>query len=306
MGFELVCIGDVTFDIISYPLEKYPAKDEQISSSRNEIKFQIGGGAAISACASSKLGLRTCIFGRIGKDFAGNFLLEGLLRNGVSSFLKHSNTKTAKSMILVFRDGSRSIVNFKGANRELGIEDIDFEIVRNCSNLLISGFFHLEKLQKNCWVILKEARKGGALTYLDVPTLKGSKLSALYKCFRFLDYLFLNEKELILISKESNWRKALRKISEKFGIKVILHRGKKGSAYCEASRILSRKAFKVNPMNPTGTGDVFDAAFIFSTHKGFEIEKRLMFAEAAASIYLMEYEQRFPNFKEVRKFAEKF
>ncbi len=305
MGFDLVCIGDVTFDIISYPLRKYPVKDEQISS-EEPIKFQIGGGAAISACAASNLGMKTCIFGKVGKDFAGTFLMEKILRNGVCSFLTHSNKETAKSIVITFRDGSRSIINFGGTNKELGIDDIDMEVVRNSENLLISGFFHLEKFQENCWKVLREAKKSGVTTYLDVPTLKTRKLATLYKCFKSLDYLFVNEKELRIVTREREWKKGVRKLAEKYGVKVVLHRGRKGSAYCEGGKIWSKKAYKVEPMNPTGAGDVFDSAFIFSTHKKFQIEERLKFAEAAASIYLMNRKQKFPNSREVRKFMEKF
>lgn len=109
-GFNVVCVGSVTADLIAV-VDHMPAADERVES---PAFVEAGGGpAATAAVALARLGARVAFCGVVGPGAAGARSRELLDAEGVDTrWLRvRPGGRTAQSMIIVSRSaGSRSIV----------------------------------------------------------------------------------------------------------------------------------------------------------------------------------------------------
>ena len=107
------------------------------------------------------------------------------------------------------------------------------------------------------------------------------------KVIKYANILKLSEEELYFLTDISDLKKAVEHIKQKFGTKIILITlGEKGSFYQTKEKSGYVEAMKVNPIDTTGAGDSFLAAFLyyFISNKNFNIEEALKFANTAAAI----------------------
>jgi sugar/nucleoside kinase (ribokinase family) len=66
---------------------------------------------------------------------------------------------------------------------------------------------------------------------------------------------------------------------------VVVKRGKKGSlAVTRSGDVIEAPALLVKEVDPTGAGDVFNAAFIYGYIKSWKLDRALLFANAAGAI----------------------
>lgn len=300
---ELTCVGDITLDVVSYPLKSFPRREEELSQ-QEEIRFQVGGGAAIAACSSSSLGLRTVLMGCVGRDWAGDFLLMEAKKLGVRVRVKRKGISTAKSIVVSFEDGSRSIINYPGANAYLTLEDLDLNILKSAENLLLSGVFHLRSLKEDMWKVLRLAKRAGARTFLNLSTIQ-AQARYLKKCLSYVDFIFCSRTELHLLLREISISN-VREIFKRYPTTLVIHLGRKGAMLMNDEVTVKQRTIEVKSLTPVGSGDVFNSAFILAVHRGFGFERALRFATAAAVLYLMKPTQQFSNFEEVKKFEKNF
>jgi 2-dehydro-3-deoxygluconokinase/2-dehydro-3-deoxygalactonokinase len=88
--------------------------------------------------------------------------------------------------------------------------------------------------------------------------------------------MFLNEKEALLVKNH------LRRFK---GI-LVIKRGKNGAVAIKDGEKVEVCGIKTEVKNPTGAGDVFNAAFIHHYYYGYELEKCLNFAIKESVKYL--------------------
>jgi sugar/nucleoside kinase (ribokinase family) len=295
--FDLACVGDINLDIITDAIKKYPSKDEQIIV--NDIKLNIGGSSALCACAASALGLKTSFIGKCGEDFYP-ILLEKLRNFDVHPNLS-KNKRTALTIAITFQDGSRSFITRKGANAELTLSDVNFELIELSKHLHISGIWHLSQLLPSIKNILRFAKEHNLTTSLDVgATIRDEKWDKLYDFMKYLDILFLNELELKFLTGKG-LESGINTIKDKVDI-LSIHLGGKGAITVKKGKIFKQKAFKINVLNPTGAGDVFNAAFIHCFLKKKKLDYATKFAIANASVYITRNWQKFPTIEETNRF----
>ena len=86
---------------------------------------------------------------------------------------------------------------------------------------------------------------------------------------------------------------------------VVVKRGGEGSHVFTSSGVHSLPSFRVNVLDPTGSGDEFDSAFIYGVLKGFELEKCHEYAAAAGAISVAGYGAKAqPTTKEIEAFLK--
>ncbi|MCW1298581.1 MAG: carbohydrate kinase family protein [Candidatus Parvarchaeota archaeon] len=297
--FDLTCVGDINLDIITDAIKKYPSKDEQIIV--DDIKLNIGGSSALCACASSTLGLRTSFIGKCGSDFY-SLLLEKLRSYNVHANLSKSE-RTALTIAITFQDGSRSFITRRGANSELELSDINFELIELSRHLHIAGIWHITRIIPHIKRILRFAKEHDLTTSLDVgATIKEENWEILYDFLRYIDILFLNELELKFLTRK-NLENGINELRDKVDI-LSIHLGRKGAITVNKGKIFKSKAFKIKVLNPTGAGDVFNAGFIYCFLNKKRLDYATKFAIANASVYITRNWQRFPTINETNRFLE--
>lgn len=110
---KVFCIGELLIDFV--------AENQGNDLSKATVFTKKAGGAPANvACAIARLGGESAFIGCIGEDPFGNFLLDVLTRNRVSTKLVQlSDTFTTLAFVSIAEDGERDFVFSRGADREL-------------------------------------------------------------------------------------------------------------------------------------------------------------------------------------------
>lgn len=102
------------------------------------------------------------------------------------------------------------------------------------------------------------------------------------KILHEIDFLLLNKKEALKISKESEMQKAINKLN-KMVKTVIIKSGIDGYLAKSNDNYYREAAMPAVLRDSTGAGDNFDAGFIFGVLNNLDIEKSLKIANICGS-----------------------
>ncbi|MCS7105750.1 MAG: carbohydrate kinase family protein [Candidatus Aenigmarchaeota archaeon] len=302
---KITVIGDLNVDILTSPIERYPKKDSQVLVEC--VKLEVGGGAAHFAMAISKLGIKTRFIGLLGKDFFGDFVIEEMRRFGIESRIKRIEKETGISVGIHFKDGSRSLITFRGTNSLFSFKDFRLEEIEG--KVLYIGGYNLQKnFQKDVKKVLSYAKEKGMITCLE-PDLKSGincNLEELKNNLELVDFFFPDLEEGRILTKEKDEEKIVEKILG-FGCKnVALKLGEKGCLVASKEKTFRIGAIKTRAINPTGAGDFFNAGFVFGYLKHKKIEKAGVYGNALASFAISKFgSERFPERKELEKIVSR-
>ena len=201
---DVVAIGDVNVDILTSPINSYPKKDSQVIIP--QARMEIGGGAAHFALALAKMGIKVKMIGCVGKDFLGDFVLREMRKFGVNCKIRKKEGKsTGISIGISFKDGSRSLITFRGTNSIFSTRDFEQSEIRG-KILYIGGYNLLENFQKDVKRILSLAKRRKMITCLE-PDLKSGiscNLDELMDNLKKIDFFFpdLEEGKLLTLRRK--------------------------------------------------------------------------------------------------------
>jgi ribokinase len=252
-----------------------------------DLALYPGGKGANQACAASKLGGRTTFVARVGDDAFGLRLLASLAEAGVDvSRVAQCERPTGCACIYVLPDGENSIVISPGANAALdaaaavaGIEDIE------AGDILLA---QLETPIESVQAAFQYARAQGAITILD-PAPACAVPRALLDA---TDFITPNETEAALLSRNvdrpietfEDAALAAERIVVLGPRSAILKLGYRGCVYSDGTQRITVEAFRVDAVDSTAAGDVFNGAFSVGLSEGMPVADALRFANAAAAI----------------------
>jgi sugar/nucleoside kinase (ribokinase family) len=269
---HVTSIGDVNVDILTETIDNI---DEQ--KIVKDIKLKIGGGAANFAYWLSKLGLKVRLIGLIGNDYFGKFILKELRKAGVDLKLKIVNERTGITFGVQFKDGSKKLITFRGTNELFSIKHVKINEIKG-KICYFSGYNLLDNFRKDMINILEKIDK---IIAID-PDLKAGirfKKEEFLRIMKYVNLMFLNEKEFYLV----------KNLLKKFKGILIIKRGRKGAMILSKDKKIKIKGKKVNVKNPTGGGDVFNAAFIHHFYYNYDLEKCLKFAYEQSIKYISKF-----------------
>jgi ribokinase len=151
----------------------------------------------------------------------------------------------------------------------------------------------------------------------DISTRKQEFRDALFRLGTVIDCLSINENECDHLANAlgldtplgstygpDDVKKTAAKIAESVGITTDLHT-RIGSAWSNGKEAEFVHAVKVEPKILTGAGDVWDAADILGYIAGLDPRERLLFANAAASLYVREPTGEPPAMNKVYELIER-
>ncbi|MGQ9788385.1 MAG: carbohydrate kinase family protein, partial [Candidatus Hadarchaeaceae archaeon] len=282
---KVLSIGDLNIDIV-IPFE-IPPHGKQVFV--KECHFSGGGCAANFAVACAKLGAKSKLVSRIGADMFSKYLMTELRRHGVDgkNICTSTRGKTGVSLAMVWGD-DRSIITHRGENATFSLADLR-GLKRDAKLVHLPSFFILERLRPGYIKIMKWARKSGALISFDTgwdPSGGWSKTKYLLKSLKMCDFFLPNidEARSILNKPQGNARELAEEILS-MGIKTVaIKLGHRGAFVADGSTFAHIPPFRVKVVDPTGAGDVFNAAFLISYIRTRDIIKSGKFANAAAAI----------------------
>jgi sugar/nucleoside kinase (ribokinase family) len=253
----------------------------------------IGGSGGNFAAILSKLGIRTAIISKIGRDNFGSFLLDEMREFGadVSRLIIDDDKKTGITVSLSY-EKDKSQVSSVGTLKSLKAGEVSLEKFEKVRHVHFSSYFMMDGLKTGYADIVKRLKsKYHGPGYQDItfsldtnddPENKWD--TSIYELFKYVDIVFLNRKESIKISGQSSAEKAVDKLSD-LAKKIIVKLGRDGYlAKIDGSiyRGYCRNPDNKNFVDGTGSGDNFDAGFIYGFLKGFDIRRSLEFANIVA------------------------
>jgi len=279
-------IGDLNIDLIFNSLADFPELGKEILS--DDYNMVIGGSGGVFAAVLSKLGIRTVIISKISNDNYGRFLLGEMQKKGVdtSRMIISKSMKTGITVNLSY-EKDKSQISSVNLIKSLKVEEIRLKNLDDIRHVHFSSYYMMDSLKSSYIKIIEDIKsRYEEITFsLDTNDDPDNDWgSSIYEIFKNIDILFLNKKEAVRISGKLTVQKAVDKLANYIN-KVVIKLGKEGyiakingkyyRGYCKNT---SNKNF----LDGTGSGDNFDAGFIFGFLKEFDIKKTLDFANYCA------------------------
>ncbi len=284
---EIVIIGAAIIDVLVRPADasvfasgSYPAED---------IRMAPGADAMNEALVLASLGKQVRLETVIGDDAAGGFLRKecqdkGIVLDGQKS---RKEIPTGINVVLVGPDGERSfLTNPRGSLRALELSDIRMPFEKEAKFLCFASVFVFPKIKAAQLVrIFSQAKKQGITVCADMTKCKHKETAAdMAEAFACIDYLFANEEEAALLTREADTKKAAESLLSSGAGHVIIKCGARGcllKTRTEEYTVPARKGTVC--IDTTGAGDSFVAGFIFALSEGRTLYQCAQFANACGA-----------------------
>jgi len=279
---EVACMGILVADFFSSPIPNIPKPGELMLV--DSITLSTGGCAANTAVALTKLGVKAGVIGKVGKDPFGTFIIEDLSKKGIvtSQITESLKEETSKTIIIPTKHEDRRYLHLFGANKDFGIDDINFEYLANVKCIYVGGYLGMPKLDNDSLSSIFEfAKARKILTILDVIiTGPGDYLKQFEKVLPHVDVFIPNNDEAAHITGEREPERQAELLLH-LGVKtVVITMGFEGSLLRTKNMMIKSKCYDVDFVDASGAGDAFDAGFIDALLQGGALDMALKSASA--------------------------
>ena len=278
---RILVIGSLNMDY-TVRSERMPLLGETLNG--NDFSISAGGKGANQA-AAAKLGSQVRMLGAVGNDVSGDALLCALEQCGVDcSFVMKTDCPTGAAMIVVV-NGDNFILIDHGANYAVTPKQLqkeDWAALFRWADIVV---LQLEIPLETVRAAAKAAKEAGVLVVLNPapinPALDGDVL-------QYVDLLVPNEHEAASllgyeIRDEAVAEKAAGELYERWGCRVIITLGERGSVYFDGTEAVRQKAVPAQVTDTTAAGDSFIGGLCAAMAGGQSMQEALSFAAAVAS-----------------------
>ena len=244
-----------------------------------------GGKGANQAVAAARTGANVSFIARVGNDVLGREGIKRLIDERIDTqyIYLDNDVSTGVAFIVVDERGENSIVVASGANARLSLNDID-----KAQDEILSAGVLLVQLESPIEAIraaIKKSHEKDTVVILNPAPAQSLEQNLLQE----IDIITPNKVEAemitgIKVTDEESLRSIVKKFFE-YGIKnVLITLGSNGIFAGLPNTMKFIPAFKVNPIDSTGAGDVFSGSLAAFISEGIPIEKAVKMANASASI----------------------
>jgi len=272
----------------------------------------LGGASAYFSVIASKLGTKTGIVSKIGKDMPLK-LLDPLKESGVDTRgLKIEGDKSRSSELIYEKNGDKTM-KYPNKGVPLTFKDIpndyfDADIIYIAPQEWELSFQEIKKIfSQNKSLAVELAGYGGAhCSYHS----KKNNVGFVKEILPYFKIAKLSIEDCRYIFGRTDVKKIAKMIIE-WGVQVsIITLADKGAIIATANNIYEIPTIIQNVVDRTGAGDAFAAGFMVSYIQDGDVKKAGLFASATASIIIekrggMKLE-RIPTLAQVKKRAKKW
>ena len=291
--YDVVGIGNAIVDVISHEDEKFLDTHNLIKDSMalintdtavslyNEMSPTVqssGGSAANTMSGVASLGGKAAYIGKIRDDHLGEFFAHDINAAGVHFKVKPASEglPTARSMIIVTPDGSRTMNTYLGISTNLSKEDLDVQLLENAQILYCEGYiWDIETTKdtiRSAIGIAKGANRTISFTLSDSFCVSRHKDEWIDLINEQVDILFGNEDEIKELSGCGTLSEAAQWIQGKVKV-ACLTLAERGSIIVTEDEIIGVGAKAVNQVtDSTGAGDLYASGFLFGYARGLDLK----------------------------------
>lgn len=246
-----------------------------------------GGKGANQAVAASRLGGDVTFVFKTGQDAFGDASREIFTKEGINIDHSFVDKEVSSGVALIFIDkgAENSIAVASGANGKLLPNDIDSveNVIKEADMILVQLEIPLSSIEH----IAEIAKKYGKNLVINPAPAPAQNLSD-----KLLDGLYLitpnqTEAEILTGVKvvDNDSARLAAQVLLKKGVKnVVITMNSQGAYFLNADKELFSPSFKVEALDTTAAGDVFNGALVVAICEGMDFEEALKFANKAASI----------------------
>ena len=282
----VLSIGLIVLDVVAKGVQPPSAWKEK--QRIDDIGLMPGGDACNQSIFLAALGCRSFFNGCVGGDENGRMLRASLESRGVdTTWLREKDQfKTGTALVLVGRDGGRTIFSIQGAHSTLGKEDLPDKVPEGLSAVSLGSLFGMPVAEEDgLEQFLKKAREQGALIFGDLDTARVvCDRERLERFAPLMDYFIPSEYDLMPYTGQPDVERAVDALHALGTRNIIVKRGEKGARVYSPSFEGDIPALKVDPVDTTGAGDCMSAAFLTRILAGDSIEEAAAYGCAAGSL----------------------
>lgn len=278
--YDAAFLGMINFDISVKGFSRDMACRKQ--SYVPPIVLGAGGDAQNCAISFARLGGRTAVCGRIGQDTQGDVLTRTMADAGVDTRWLIRSPEGTGTVVNLIQDCEASHVAHLGGNGTLSDGDISDELLRATRAVCLNSLFGCGKLTHD---VMQRARAWGAVTAADTNTVpEGVNLEQITPMLAQLDYFLPSWSEARALTGENDPARAARKFLDAGATYVVIKLGGWGCYYAGQGQAAHVPGFPIDPVDFTGCGDNFTAAFLMSRLKGYDMLLATKLANAAGAL----------------------
>ena len=282
---EIICAGILVEDTFCGPMRELPREGRLLAIDAMPVKA--GGCAANVAIDLAKQGLSVDIIGCLGRDTAAKTLTASLEQQhvGCGHMVYSEKYPTSRTVILLVEGQDRRFIHMFGANQALTAGHIQHAWLEGVKVFYLGGLFAMPGIKApELHRLLKLCRSKGIVTVVDVVIAQqwtgGEELATLLP---EIDYFTPNDDEAHQITGLTDPLDQLRFFEKRGAHTVIITQGKSGAVASRGGRYWRSGIFPANVVDPSGSGDAFDAGVITAIRRGWDLPQMLAYASALGS-----------------------
>ena len=274
--------GSINMDVVA-TADRHPKVGETVAG--QQVLYFPGGKGANQAVAAARLGARTTLIGRLGKDSFGTELKAFLGGQGIDlGYVQETTQAHTGTAIITVAAADNTIVVIPGSNALVSADDVSVvPLVKG--DVAVSQF---EIPLPTIAAFFRRARAAEATTLLNpAPAQKFGR-----ELLELVDILVLNETELGFLAgtELSDSDEAVRiidvarQLQARADQTICVTLGKRGVLALAGQEEFPVPGRVVKAVDTTGAGDCFVGALAAQLADEVPLRTALAFANAAASI----------------------
>ncbi len=274
MVVELIGLGFATLDHLML-VNSFEQSVAQMKLKAFDV--QGGGMTATALVAASRLGVTTELWSTVGGGRMGDWIAAGLEEEGIGLECLRRREGVDGPLILVYVDERTGERRFQMGHlfRSEGPYPLELDRLDDAKCFLIDGMWPKAALEG-----ARYAKEHGVPVVADFGDVGGRHRDLL----PFVDYLVANEPCAERVAGGDDPERACQLLRELGPGVVVVTLGERGCAYSDESGPHTVPGFKVGVVDSTGAGDCFHGAFCVGVVRGWDLNRTVEFASAAAAI----------------------
>jgi sugar/nucleoside kinase (ribokinase family) len=268
MTASVSVIGNIQLDVLASPVSALPTPGGDSVIER--IAVRTAGAAGNVSLALAALGVHHRLFGAVGDDDAGRWVVSELERLGLEKdVMTVPGEATGISIALEAPERERAFLTAHGVLSTYGINDVPADAWQ-ADLVLLTGYFSLPALRgEGSLEILQKAKATGAQTFFDTgwdpQEWAGDAAGEVLGMLPHVDVFLPNESEAFALTGESDAGAAAAALTAHCPGWVVVKLGSRGllAAGPDGAR-LTIEAPWVQAVDTTGAGDSLAAGLLAS------------------------------------------
>jgi sugar/nucleoside kinase (ribokinase family) len=257
--------GDLNLDTTTVA----PALSPSGKEAQADIMLSCGGQGGNVAFFLRCQGRPVQLFGTLGTDVAGDLYAVRLARLGIAYAGDRVDTPTG--MVSVVQEaGSYHMYRQRGANAAVDPAAFARFVRSACKTtgdfLFVSGYSLLnEGCRTALGAVLTSSAPTRPVVVMDpasIDAMNSMGRDAVLAAARCCDYLLPNEEEACWLTQETDAMEAARALHRSIGATIVVKLGARGALLCSDQSIITAPGVALTPVDVTGAGDSFAAAFL--------------------------------------------